>query len=163
MSAPTVYLGLGSNLGDRARNLKQALELLQPFATVSPVSSVYETAPVGNRDQPRFLNMVCAATTSLPPHELLAAIKAIEEKMGRQPGPPNSARPIDIDILLYGTEVLDTPELKIPHPRLQDRAFVLVPLAEIASDLHHPVYGKTISELCNALDREPRDVVLWQT
>ena len=137
-----IYLGLGSNMGDRYYNLEWALHSLSQKMGMGQVSSIYDTAPVGNTAQPRFLNLVCEATTSLTPIELLAFIKEIEMDMGRQPGPPNSPRPIDIDILFYDNQIINTPELIIPHPRLTERAFVLVPLAEIAPDFVHPVTRK---------------------
>jgi 2-amino-4-hydroxy-6-hydroxymethyldihydropteridine diphosphokinase len=147
----TVYLGIGSNLGDRGANLDQALEMLSQRMKVNRISSVYDTEPLGNPHQPRFLNIVCEVTTRLSPEGLLTLAKGIESKMGRT-GKSGQPRPIDIDILLYGDLVRDTPELVIPHPRMTQRAFVLVPLAEIAPDLVHPVAGKTIKELKQAIN-----------
>jgi len=143
----TVYLGLGSNMGDRQCNLDRALDLLGQRLRVGEVSSIYDTEPVGNANQPRFLNMVCEVSTRLAPTELLTLIKGIELKIGRVPGRSNSPRPIDIDILFYGNQVMDTPDLVIPHSRLTKRAFVLVPLAEIAPELVHPVSGAAIREI----------------
>lgn len=143
----TVYLGLGSNLGDRKQNLSQALKLLSKQVVVEQVSSVYETEPVGYKSQPLFLNAVCRISTELNPKQLLRLAKKIEAKLGRKPGFPNAPRPIDIDILFYGDEVFGSPELTVPHPRLAGRAFVLVPLAEIAPNLIHPVSSKTVKEL----------------
>jgi 2-amino-4-hydroxy-6-hydroxymethyldihydropteridine diphosphokinase len=148
MSEPVVvYLGLGSNMGNRQDNLDKAIGFLSQRLRVGKVSSVYETEPVGNPNQPRFLNLVCQVYTTLAPRELLNLAKGIESKLGRVPGKSNAPRPIDIDILFYGDQVIETPELVIPHPRLVERAFVLVPLAEIAPDLRHPVIGKPIEEL----------------
>ena len=143
----TVYLSLGSNLGNRQDNLDRALHFLSQRLRVELTSSVYDTEPVGNAAQPRFLNLACQAYTRLAPMELLTLAKGIELKLGRTPGKSNAARPIDIDILFYGDQVIQTPELVIPHPRLEERAFVLIPLAEIVPDLVHPVSGKTIKEL----------------
>lgn len=142
-----VYLGLGSNMGNRQDNLDKALDFLSQRLRVGKVSSVYDTEPVGNPNQPRFLNLVCQVYTMLAPRELLNLAKGIESKLGRALGKSNAPRPIDIDILFYGDQVIETPELVIPHPRLVERAFVLVPLAEIAPDLRHPVIGKPIEEL----------------
>ncbi|MFC1915644.1 2-amino-4-hydroxy-6-hydroxymethyldihydropteridine diphosphokinase [Chloroflexota bacterium] len=144
--AETVYLGLGSNMGDRQENLDRALEFLSQRLRMGKVSSIYDTEPVGNPDQPRFLNLVCQAYTRLAPTALLALAKGIESKLGRT-GKSNAPRTIDIDILLCGEQVIDTPELVIPHPKMTERAFVLVPLDEIATELVHPVSGKTIKEL----------------
>ncbi len=140
------YLGLGSNMGDRKSNLDKALDFLSQRLRIGKISSVYDTEPVGNTEQPRFLNLVCQVSTSLAPAGLLAVAKGIEAKLGRKGG-SNAPRPIDIDILFYGDQVIKTPELVIPHPRLTERAFVLIPLAEIAPDLKHPVNGATIKDL----------------
>jgi GTP cyclohydrolase IV len=147
----TAYLGLGSNLGDRKQNLAQALELMSRHMVVEKVSSIYETEPVGYKEQPLFLNAVCRISTELNPEKLLRLAKNIEAKLGRTPGLPNAPRPIDIDILFYGDEVLNDKELTIPHPRLAERAFVLVPLAEIAPELVHPVNKKTVRKLLDDL------------
>jgi GTP cyclohydrolase-4 len=143
----TVYLGLGSNLGDRKHNLAQALELMSKHLVVEQVSSIYETEPVGYKDQPLFLNAACRISTGLNPEKLLRLAKKIEAKLGRTPGFPNAPRPIDIDILFYGDEVFNDKELTIPHPHLAERAFVLVPLAEIAPDLVHPENRKPVKKL----------------
>ena len=142
-----VYLGLGSNMGNRQDNLKKALDLLSQRLRVEQASSAYDTEPVGNINQPHFLNLVCQVQTRLAPMGLLALAKGIESKLGRATSTPNAPRPIDVDILFYGNQVIETPELVIPHPRLAERAFVLIPLAEIAPDLVHPVSGKRVREL----------------
>jgi GTP cyclohydrolase-4 len=157
-----IYLGLGSNLVDRYYNLAWALHVLSQKMGMGQVSSVYDTAPVGNTAQPHFLNLVCGATTSLTPTELLSFIKEIETDMGRQPGPPNSPRPIDIDILFYDNQIINIPGLIVPHPRLTERAFVLIPLAEIAPDFVHPVLGKMISKILNSLEVSAGEVVKWE-
>jgi 2-amino-4-hydroxy-6-hydroxymethyldihydropteridine diphosphokinase len=156
----TVYLGLGSNLGDRYTNLRRSLKLLSTNVEIEQVSSVYDTAPVGNANQPRFLNLVCKVKTALSPTDLLTFVKGIEERMGRITGPRNSPRPIDIDILFYDKLVLETPVLVIPHPYLAERAFVLVPLADITSSLKHPVNGKKVSQMLQELERTPGDLVI---
>ena len=148
--AITVYLGLGSNMGDRQDNLDRALDLLSQRLRMGKISSIYDTEALGDTDQPRFLNLVCQAHTRLEPAGLLALVKGLEKKLGRV-GKSGTPRPIDIDILLHGEQVTEIPELVIPHPKMTERAFVLVPLAEIAPDLVHPVNGKTMKELSGAI------------
>jgi 2-amino-4-hydroxy-6-hydroxymethyldihydropteridine diphosphokinase len=142
-----VYLGLGSNLGDRMGNLTSSMKHLSQKVSIREISSVYETEPFGYEDQPLFLNAVLSAVTELGPFGLLAFVKQIEEGLGRQPGFRNAPRPIDIDILLYGDMIVRTGKLSIPHPGIVERAFVLVPLDEIASGFAHPVNGKSVGEL----------------
>jgi GTP cyclohydrolase-4 len=146
-AAVEVYLGLGSNLGDREQNLARATDLLAQRVKIDKTSSLYVTEPVDHRDQPLFLNAVCRIRTSLAPEELLGLAKRIEAALGRKPSFRNGPRPIDIDILFYGDRVVNVPHLVIPHPRVQERAFVLVPLAEVAPRLVHPVSGQTVTEM----------------
>ena len=146
-----VYLGLGANLDDRQGNLLRAVELLSQWGQIEELSSLYETEPVGYLDQPPFLNAACQLMTTLTAEELLAVAKNIEATLGRIQSFRNAPRPIDIDILFYGEQVINSPQLTIPHPRLEERAFVLVPLAEIAPDLVHPVNGLTVQEMVQRL------------
>jgi len=142
------YLSLGSNMGDRLAALQAAVDKLQsPDVSISRISSVYETAPVDLKEQPDFLNIIVEAETSLFPRQLLHRIQNIERELGRKRTIPKGPRVIDIDIVLYGSFVVDMPQLQIPHPRMQDRRFVLEPLTELAPELRHPVSRKRIREL----------------
>lgn len=148
-----VYLSLGSNVGDRAANLRDAISRLRAPGTVKAVSSFYETEPVEFAAQPWFLNCVVALETEKMPKQLLTSILQIEQEMGRrrQREQKKGPRSIDIDILLFGSSVVDTKDLTIPHPALHDRRFVLEPLAEIAPEQRHPVFKRSIRELRDAL------------
>jgi 2-amino-4-hydroxy-6-hydroxymethyldihydropteridine diphosphokinase len=147
MHAP-VLLGLGSNLGDRQRNLERALEALEPRAiAVLERSSFYLTEPVGGPPQDWFVNAAARVETTLAPEDLLRACLAVEQGMGRVRGERNGPRTLDIDILFYGRLVLETPGLRLPHPRLHERRFVLVPLLELAPQLRHPVLDLSVAEL----------------
>ena len=143
---PRVYVGLGSNLGDREGTIRGALAELDALRGIEivAVSSLVETEPVGLVDQPRFLNGAAALQTELSPRELLAALQAVEGRFGRDRSavPPGGPRTLDLDLLLYGDEELDEPGLRVPHPRLHERHFVLVPLAEVAPGLEVPGKGQ---------------------
>jgi 2-amino-4-hydroxy-6-hydroxymethyldihydropteridine diphosphokinase len=146
-----VYLGLGANLGNRIKNMSRAIQSLAGQATILQVSSVYETEPVGYTEQPDFLNAVIAISTGMNPEQLLQLIKEIERSQGRTSSFHNAPRPVDIDILFINDRALQSKQLIVPHPRLTERAFVLVPLAEIAPGLRHPENGKTMKELLEDL------------
>lgn len=143
----TVYLALGSNMGDRLAHLTKALQALVGVVIIEEVSSVYETEPVGYLEQAKFFNIVCRGRTQLSPQELLALAKATEKQIGRVPTFRNGPRVIDIDILLYGTLHIEEEQLVIPHPRMTERAFVMVPLVEIAPHIIHPLIGQSMQEL----------------
>jgi 2-amino-4-hydroxy-6-hydroxymethyldihydropteridine diphosphokinase len=147
MKEHTVYLALGTNLGDRAVNLKQAIASLTPQLEVKAKSGIYETPPWGFEEQPKFLNQVLKAKTYLDPEPLLRHLKRLEVALGRKESFPNGPRLIDIDILFYDDLVLNKPSLVIPHPRLHERGFVLLPLTDIAPDLKHPITKKSVREM----------------
>lgn len=147
-----VFLALGANLGDREKNLHEAIARVAPFVDITSTSSIYETEPVGVREQPWFLNLVVRGTTTLSPVELLRRVKKIEIEMGRSEGIRFGPRPIDIDILFYDRLIELSPALTIPHPRLHERAFVLIPLAEIAPDFVHPRFRLRIRDLLAGLE-----------
>jgi 2-amino-4-hydroxy-6-hydroxymethyldihydropteridine diphosphokinase len=149
----TVYLGLGSNVGDREAHLGHALEGLARAGRLTGVSSVYETEPVGYLDQPPFLNLVARLDTDLDPSELLLRIRGIEAERGREQTFRNAPRTLDIDVLLYGDQEVRMEGLTVPHPRMHERAFVLVPLLELDPDLREPRSGRSYRRL---LDRLPR-------
>lgn len=141
-----VYLGLGSNLGDREAHLRDAVRRLGRVVEILRISSVYRSEPVGYVEQPDFWNLVVEARTSLEPEALLRDVHRIEDELGRTRPFPNAPRVIDIDVLLYDDVVVETPELTIPHPRMLERAFVLRPLAELAPGLRDPRSGERIAE-----------------
>ena len=160
MASANVLLGLGANLGDPVAQLSHAVDLLGGVVEVLGVSRVYRSEPVGHRGQPDFFNLVVHGRTSLPPVALLRTVLELERAMGRVRDFPNSPRIIDIDLLAYGERVVDTPELVLPHPRMAERAFVLLPLAEVAPGWRHPLRGRTARELLQEASRLER-ICLW--
>jgi 2-amino-4-hydroxy-6-hydroxymethyldihydropteridine diphosphokinase len=146
-----VLFALGTNLGDREANLRRAIGWLRGIAAIDAVSAIYETAPMYVTDQAPFLNMCVAARTALTPEDLLPRLKQAEAEIGRVPGRRHGPRLIDIDLLLYGDRIVDRPELVVPHPRMTERGFVLAPAADVAADWRHPVDGRSIGELLQAL------------
>lgn len=156
----TVYLALGSNLGDRLANLREAIGKLDKAGLkLTTVSPIYETRAMYKTDQPDFLNLVLEAHTQLLPRVMLRRVQSIEREMGRRRVIANGPRTIDIDVLFYGRFVIQTPELTVPHPRLPERRFVLEPLAQIAPRLRHPVTKKTAAEMLAAV----QDQGVWRT
>lgn len=145
------YLSLGSNLGDREANLRTAIEKIGEFGNIAAVSSFYETEPVEVTAQPWFLNCAVKLDTEKMPRQLISAILALEQSMGRQRKQQKGPRTIDIDILLFGSSVIDIPSLTVPHPHLHERRFVLEPLAEIAPEARHPIFKRSMRELRDAL------------
>ena len=147
----TVYIALGTNVGEREANLLQALRLLPESGVhIRRVSSIYETEPVDYLDQEWFLNAVLEGETELDALDLLSALRLIEARMGSKKAFAKGPRKIDLDILLYGNETIDTPELQVPHPRMLERKFVLIPLAEIAPNLRHPSWKSGVAHLLAA-------------
>ena len=156
---PTVYLSLGSNLGDREANLRAAISALERAAVqIKQISSLYETEPVDYLAQPWFLNCVLEAETNLDPHALLQSLRSIESQLGGKKEFAKGPRKIDLDILLYNAQTIDTPNLQVPHPRMLLRRFVLAPLAEIAPHLKHPAWHATAADLLRNL-ADPSKVV----
>jgi 2-amino-4-hydroxy-6-hydroxymethyldihydropteridine diphosphokinase len=147
----TVYIALGTNIGEREANLLQAFRLLPESGVhVRRVSSIYETEPVDYLDQEWFLNAVLEGETELDALDLLSALRVIEARMGSKKAFAKGPRKIDLDILLYGSETIDTPELQVPHPRMLERKFVLIPLAEIAPNLRHPSWKSGVAHILAA-------------
>ena len=152
MDEHTVYLALGSNMGNRATNLKEAIAALSPQMEVKAKSKVYETPPWGYTEQEKFLNQVLKVKTYVEPVPLLKHLKRLEVALGRKASFPNGPRLIDIDILFYDDLVLESPELVIPHPHVHERGFVLLPMLDIAPDFVHPVKKQSVREMLAACD-----------
>ena len=148
----TAFIGLGANLGDRAGTLRWALERLDSVGKVTAVSPIYETEPLDYLDQPPFLNAVAKVTTNLRPGSVLASLLAIELDGGRERSIRHGPRTLDLDLLLYDDLVMATPDLTLPHPRMLQRAFVLVPLADLAPDLVIPGTDETVTEMLGRLE-----------
>ena len=154
-----MYLGLGSNLGDRMDNLLQGLRILGSRINLTRVSSIYESEPWGYADQPAFLNCVCEGVTSQTSQQVLSILKDAESLVGRKPTFPGGPRVFDADLLFHAQLVVDGPDLQVPHPRLAERVFVLLPMAEIAPNFVHPLMGKDVKELL--AEAKGREGVRW--
>ncbi len=150
------FIALGTNLGDRAENLRRALDGIRTFADIDGVSRVYETEPVGFRDQPDFWNLVVRARTTLELEPLFRALKQIERELGRREAFRNAPRVIDLDLIAYDQLVLRTATLEVPHPRMHERTFVLYPLAELAPSFRHPASGRTVDQMIHELSEPSR-------
>ena len=157
-----VYIGIGSNVGDLMANIEHGLKLLNREIKINQISSIYETVPVGFASQAHFLNCVCVGTTYLEPEELLLFLKDIEILVGRTKTFPGGPRVFDADLLFYGMFVSESLSLTVPHPGIKTRAFVLIPLCEIAHSLIHPVYCKTVFELLEEI-QDTSGVVLYSS
>jgi 2-amino-4-hydroxy-6-hydroxymethyldihydropteridine diphosphokinase len=152
------FVALGSNVGDRAGNIKKAFEILKGKMTVLKASSVYETKPMYLENQNWFLNCAAKVETQLTPRQLLEFLKNVEKELGRKVVERNGPRIIDLDVLFYGTLIVNENDLQIPHPRIRERTFVLVPLAEIEPNFIHPVYGKAIAKLLSELNYDKSEI-----
>jgi|SRR5581483_2720575 len=152
------YLSLGSNLGDRVANLQTCIRLLSKLGNIAKVSSFYETEPMEVREQPWFLNCVVELKTDLSARELLSGIQQLEAQLGRSREIGKGPRTLDIDILLFDSEVINDSDVQIPHPAMHRRRFVLAPLAEISAEVKHPVLGRTAEELLHGLDASGGEV-----
>jgi 2-amino-4-hydroxy-6-hydroxymethyldihydropteridine diphosphokinase len=156
-----VYIALGANLGNRRANLKRALELMPPAVRVTSMSALYESLPQPPAPPPAYLNAVCKVQTALSPRGLLAYLKTLEQRMGREPAPRWHPRVIDLDIVLYDEEAVDEPDLVIPHPQMAARNFVLQPLLDLDRELKHPLTGEPLADLLEHLGLEGLERVSW--
>lgn len=158
--AADVLIALGTNLGNREENLRSALAALRQFIDITAISRVYNTEPVGVRDQPDFWNMVVRGRTRVEPLPLLLNLKRIEAQLGRTAAPRNAPRVIDLDLIAWEQRILSTDEITLPHPRMHERSFVLYPLREVAPDFRHPVSGLSVDELVERLSEPTRATVV---